>query len=292
MVGAVSAIVLAGAGPAGAGVQAVACGDMLTTDTTLTADLDCSSSMFPALTLANGVTLDLGGHTVSGSGPGDGFGINGQSYTVRNGTITDFGHGIETDTGTVNLSQVRLVVNGMGVEALSSRVNITNSVVNRNGVGLGGTTPAYRVEDTTIDGNGTGVVFFQGGFLGNRDSISNNQVDGIRINQGVIALVESAVNGNLGYGVFVENSYQSPIATLTGNTVSRNGADGIRLAQGDPLSFANQWYVAHNTANQNHGYGIAIDNKNRAITGYDRGGNVASGNGQPGQCLGLVCSPG
>ena len=290
--GAVLAIVLAWPGASGAAKNPIACGDTVTTDTTLKSDLDCSGSFLPALNLANGVTLDLGGHTVSGSGPGGGFGINGRSYTIQNGTITGFGHAIETDSGTVNLSQVRLLVNGMGVEALGSRVNIASSVVNRNGVGLGGSTPAYRVEDTTIDGNGTGAVFFQGGLLGSRDSISNNQVDGIRINQGVISLVESRVNGNLGYGVYVDNSYQSPIAVFTGNTVSRNGADGIHLTQGEPLSFANQWYVAHNTANENHGYGIAIFNYDGAITGYDEGGNLARGNGQPAQCLNIVCLPG
>jgi hypothetical protein len=290
-VGAVSAIVLAGSGAAGAGVQAIACGDTITTDTTLTNDLECSGAMTPALTLANGVTLDLGGHTLSGAGPGDGFGINGQSYTVRNGTVTNFGHAVETFSGTVTLSDVRLLVNGQGVEALGSRVNISDSVVNRNGVGLGGTTPGFFVNDTTINGNGTGAVFYQGGLVGNRDSISNNQVDGIRINQGVISLVDSRVNGNGAFGVFVENSYQSPIATLIGNTVSRNGADGIRLTQGEPLSFASQWYLAHNTANQNHNYGIEIFNYDGAITGYDKGGNVARGNGQPAQCLNIVCSP-
>jgi hypothetical protein len=290
-VGAVSSIVLAGSGAAGAGVQAVACGATLTADTTLTSDLTCPGNL-PALTLANGVTLDLGGHTVSGSGPGGGFGINGASYTLRNGTITNFGHAVETAFGTATLSRVRLVVNGMGVESLGSQVKITNSVIDRNGVGLGGDTPGFFADDTTIDGNGTGVTTFQGGFIGNRDSISNNQVDGIRINQGVISLADSRVNGNNGFGVWVFNSYQSPIARLIGNTASQNGADGIFVTQLVPLSFPNQWYVAHNTANQNHGYGIEIENQDGAITGYDKGGNVASGNGQPAQCLGLACSPG
>jgi len=291
-VGAVSAIVLAGSGAAGAGVQAVACGATLTTDTTLTNDLDCSGSFLPALTLANGVTLDLGGHTVSGAGPGGGFGINGRSYTVRNGTVTNFGHAIETEGGTVNLSHVRLVVNGQGVESLNSQVKITNSVIDRNGVGLGGQTPGFFVDDTTIDGNGRGVMTFQGGFIGNRDSISNNQVDGIRINSGVISLVDSKVNGNLGYGVWVFNSYQSPIATFTGNALSRNGADGLRLTQGDPFAYPNQWYIANNTANFNHNYGFEIFNNDGMITGYDKGENFARGNGQPAQCLGLACSPG
>jgi hypothetical protein len=237
------------------------------------------------------VTLDLGGHIVSGSGPRDGFGINGRSYTVRNGTVTNFGHAIETETGTVTLSHVRLVVNGQGVEAFSSRVNISGSVINRNGVGLGGYTPGFFADDTTINDNGTGAVFYQGGFTGNRVSISNNEVDGIRINQGVISLIDSKVNGNGGFGVYVDNSYQAPLATFIGNTASRNGADGIRLAQGDPLSFPNQWYFSHNTANFNHNYGIEIFNFDGAITGYDKGGNVAKGNGQPAQCLNITCSP-
>jgi hypothetical protein len=121
-------------------------------------------------------------------------------------------------------------------------------------------------------------------------SVSNNEGDGIRINQGVISLIDSKVKGNGGFGVDVVNSYQAPLATFIGNTASRNGADGIRLAQGDPLSFPNQWYFSHNTANFNHNYGIEIFNFDGAITGYDKGGNVARGNGQPAQCLNITCS--
>jgi hypothetical protein len=39
-----------------------------------------------------------------------------------------------------------------------------------------------------------------------------------------------------------------------------------------------------------HNYGIEIFNFDGAITGYDKGGNVARGNGQPAQCLNLTCS--
>ena len=287
-VGAVSAIMLAGSGATGAAVQVIHCGDTLAVDTTLISDLDCSGFQYGGLNLKDGVTLDMGGHTLSSV---SGFAINGQTYTVRNGTITGSGIAIATYTGTVTLSHVRLIANGQGIQSLGSRVNISNSVINRNGLGLSGTTPGYYLENTTMDDNGRGAFFYQGGLVGNHVSVSNSHGDGIHIDQGVISLVNSRVTGNRGFGVYVFNSYQDPRAILVGNEVSQNELDGIYLTQLEPLSYPNQWYIANNTANSNHNYGIEILNYDGAITGYDRGGNVARGNGQPAQCLNIACSP-
>ncbi|MEV3984512.1 right-handed parallel beta-helix repeat-containing protein [Nonomuraea sp. NPDC049758] len=84
---------LMSANPAGATTSAVACGDVLTTSTTLTADLTCPGG---ALTIgADNVDLDLNGHTITGSGTGNGLMVAGRTgTTLRNGTITGFTYGI------------------------------------------------------------------------------------------------------------------------------------------------------------------------------------------------------
>ncbi|RSN11752.1 hypothetical protein DMB42_14405 [Nonomuraea sp. WAC 01424] len=84
---------LLSAGPAGASTLAVACGDVLTTNTTLTADLTCPGD---ALTIgADNVDLDLNGHTITGSGTGKGLTLFSRvGATVRNGTIGGFTHSI------------------------------------------------------------------------------------------------------------------------------------------------------------------------------------------------------
>ncbi len=92
------------AGPAVASRQAhataatnVACGGTITASITINGDLDCSSTSSPALTIDQpGVTLDLGGHTITGNSgypvvvADDTCAYGGQcnNETVTNGTIT------------------------------------------------------------------------------------------------------------------------------------------------------------------------------------------------------------
>ena len=65
---------------------------------------------------------------------------------------------------------------------------------------------------------------------------------------------------------------------LVANTADRNGADGIVVAKGGHT-------VTANATRGNLGWGI-----NAALGVIDGGGNVASGNGKPAQCVGVVCS--
>jgi parallel beta-helix repeat protein len=112
-----------GAAPAAA---QPACGDVLTQDTTLTADLYCGAAENDApLTIgADGITLDLGGHTLSGV---ENYRIVNEGHdnvTIRNGTIL-------SDGGTIHLSGVsgnvvRDVYNGgliLGIQVDDSHNN-------------------------------------------------------------------------------------------------------------------------------------------------------------------------
>ncbi|MEV7013126.1 right-handed parallel beta-helix repeat-containing protein [Streptosporangium sp. NPDC051022] len=89
---------------------AVGCGDVLTSSVTLTADLSCPGD---GLTVgADDVTVNLGGHTLSGGGTGFSTGVSvigHKGVTVRNGTVTGFGDaGVRAAQGaTVTLSRVR-----------------------------------------------------------------------------------------------------------------------------------------------------------------------------------------
>src|SRR4051812_23500982 len=66
------------------------CGSTVTASTSLTSDLACPSGV-AALTLSAGVTLDLRGHTVSGSGSGVGIMVpRAGDVVIRNGTLTRF----------------------------------------------------------------------------------------------------------------------------------------------------------------------------------------------------------
>src|SRR5205807_7217598 len=70
----------------------VHCGDLIAQDTILTADLYCPGAS--GLFVQGDATLDLGGHTISGSGVGEGVGASLGALTIRNGTISGFQYGI------------------------------------------------------------------------------------------------------------------------------------------------------------------------------------------------------
>ena len=81
-----------------------ACGDTLTTDTTLTGDMSCAGT---ALRIgAGGITVNLNGFTLTGDGVSIGSaGIRNAGYndvTIENGTVVDFFFGIEVRDGDGN----------------------------------------------------------------------------------------------------------------------------------------------------------------------------------------------
>ncbi|HEY0239733.1 MAG TPA: hypothetical protein VGC37_13920 [Friedmanniella sp.] len=80
------------AAPAAAAASGPACGSTLTVDTTLVRDLRCHGD---GLTLARGVSLDLGGHELSGDGTGRAVVVLGNAdAAVRHGRIEHWAAGV------------------------------------------------------------------------------------------------------------------------------------------------------------------------------------------------------
>ena len=82
------------AAPADAALE---CGDEVDNDRKLKADLTCGPNEDGLVIMADGVDLDLNGHTISGNGDigTDGVLVNDQDRArVHGGTIKDFDHGV------------------------------------------------------------------------------------------------------------------------------------------------------------------------------------------------------
>ena len=79
----------------GASAAVVQCGQFITVDTTLENDLlNCPGGGI--LIDGDNVTLDLNGHTIEGTGSGDGISIVGTSdVNVENGFVRDFANGVQ-----------------------------------------------------------------------------------------------------------------------------------------------------------------------------------------------------
>src|SRR3712207_3897356 len=107
--------------PAGAAhgqSAAVTCGMEVTTSVRLRADLHCAGDAL--VVVADDVTIDLGGHTLSGDGTGTGIVLRcgdaecpGRSFEVRRGTISGFAAGIDASGGRATVERVVFTGNGV-----------------------------------------------------------------------------------------------------------------------------------------------------------------------------------
>jgi hypothetical protein len=111
------------------------CGANIEHNTTLTADLDCQG-YGPAIGAGvSNVTLDLGGHTLSGSGL-IGIGVGEASnVTIENGTVTGFENGINVGRSSVTIKRVTLIRNGEGVSLFHTEALLIRDRIERNSVG-------------------------------------------------------------------------------------------------------------------------------------------------------------
>lgn len=219
----------------------VRCGDTITRDVTLRADLRCDGT---ALVIgADGVTVDLNQHVVSGPRT-TGVGISATQRSglrVRNGAIIDFRWGIDLDsTRNTVVEHVRLLRNGSeapdggGVRAESaSGLRISDGAIeavqggtpavvatNSSGAVIRDNTVFGRI-DLSINTDGSLVAdnTFRGGLLSfseaNRTVVRDNSFTqaGIRVSQSAGALITG--NDLTGGSIQLGNSVDD--AVIRGN---------------------------------------------------------------------------
>ncbi|GAA3115709.1 right-handed parallel beta-helix repeat-containing protein [Streptosporangium carneum] len=123
-------VALTGTTPAKASAAEVTCGGTVSADTTLTADLTCVGSGLRIDT--DGVTLDLGGHTFTGTG----LAVQAAEVTVKNGRIvgtSEVGVSVHRpdsdDRAGATLSDVQVV----GKDPASGRTRVQNATLTLTG---------------------------------------------------------------------------------------------------------------------------------------------------------------
>ena len=284
----------------------VTCGQEITEDTTLDRDLTCRTG--PALVVTtDGVTLDLGGHTIFGdrNGANNGPGIvlrEVTGVTVRNGTVQYFGAGIVVRGGGQNVVENLTVQDNTGttegdfgdgiVVDGSSENRVENNTVQRNGP-FSGISLLNESQRNEIRGNV--VADNNMGHLGNPQA--GRQDMGIRM-EGPGAsdnTVEgNTVTGSGADGIVVLPTCQDPQSDppcvgapanegnrIAGNTCNANGTsgtgDGIRLFSMPAPVAPTRTTIADNVANDNMTNGISVDARSTSNTVI---GNRANGNGR------------
>ena len=224
------------------------CGDTITTDTTLYADLvDCPGHGI--VIGADGITLDLNGHTIDGDGAlvdpcADlrcDLGVDNlaghSGVTVVGGTVKEFGFGVAVGGAEDNLLSLLAVADNTFSGILvyeSTHLRVERNTITRNGL------------DT--DFSGIAAFAMTDSVLAHNSVLDNGDIglfaEGIDDNR----IVRNKVSGNPESGMLFDGSGN----VVSGNHLNR-GQDGIILAGDDNL-------VSHNhvTGAPCSGCGIGI----------------------------------
>lgn len=281
-----SAVALVPMAPAAA--ADVQCGDTITVSTKLTHDLTCSGPGDALVIGADGVVLDLGGHTITGPGTREpGAGVRAARKTgvvVTRGTITGFADGVVYDEST-NGAVTKLTVRNSGLS-----INLAGGgghLVEKNTVIDGyqdairvGNSAGNRIVKNTLVNNiwGVTVAFNAADNYVAKNVATDSHVNGIAVFAGAVrtTLEKNEVTASRGNGIQVNDDASDTM--LVKNYSAGNGDDGIHV-EGSAAT------LTKNTAVDNADLGIS------APDAIDGGGNLASGNGNPAQCTGVSCSP-
>jgi parallel beta-helix repeat protein len=216
-----------GASSAGAGAPAVSCGSTLTKSATLRTDLlRCPGT---ALVIgADGITVNLGGHTISGTNAAGSEGIANDGHAgvriLGSGTITDFrlnGVGMRKAPASIvrGLTIRRIGAGGVEGEPVSAGIAIADSPGSKViGNDVANDVEAYQSDGADVIGSPDSVV------RGN--SLSHNSWNGLAL-------------------------LASPGSRITGNELDDNGNNGAEV-NGD----SDAVMVADNSADGNTATGI------------------------------------
>jgi len=229
------------AGPASA--DPVGCGGVVTASVVLQQDLTCTGT---GLTIgASNITIDLNGHTLTGTATGTHFGSPGITFafvpggspyvgvTIKDGTIQGFDVGIRGSGGSAtSYSRLRLVNNGTGLQydhSAPSPDSLRSSLISGNAIGIelaafNGPQRLAASHDEIAD-NGVGIYSTQV----NASTLSHNDIHdngtGVRLFQSDGWVVEHNSIHDNDVGVLLTESTGTAISK---NTISQNRI-GVRF---------------------------------------------------------------
>jgi Right handed beta helix region len=304
--------------------QSVGCGETVTTDVTLTGDLDCLQ--VPGFNVgADGVDINLAGHGMFGgiaSGGGGPRGIDNSrgfdDLTVRNGTVGSFGFAIFIDGG--NRNRILNLDAGAAGNAVTISAGADNEIRRSRlfgrsfGVEVTGS-DGLVIADSRVEGAFGSAIAVSGDFA----RIVRNQTpreggtfsinSGIQLSGAGGRIVDNVVDGAWNTGGI---AVTGPNNTLLDNQVSNAAfpagplpfdgiGDGIFVGAGSSGSV-----LRRNRSDSNAGDGIEVRSPGvklesnaafgngdfgiDAVAGViDLGGNTAGSNGNPLQCRNVFC---
>ena len=263
----VVAVVLLVAMATPAAASPVSWGDTLTADTTLDSDLTGSGT---ALIIgADGITLDLNGHTLTGDSTGYGVDNTGgyDGVIIKNGTIDGCGQGIKAN-GASNFTLEDLTFSGDTGGSHGHVIDIRNSadvVIKDVTITVGSGSPSWaegirlqsidgvEVINVDVDGGQTGINFA----FDEKLPLPQPPTNGI--------VKDSTFSNNSFVGVFITNTTS---AMVLRNTITNTGwLAGIYVGYGPVVTGV---VIKDNEVSGGTGYGIALSGRNNCVVSGNR----------------------
>jgi parallel beta-helix repeat protein len=266
---------------------ALQCGDTISRNTVLHADLrDCPGE---GLVIgADGVTLELNGHTISGTVDNSSVGIQATAHSglsVRNGTIRGFSIGVLLVTVTESQVTHLHVVDAQNIGIvlrMSSSAVVSGNRVTHSGESDASGIRLFQTSHTLVVGNvlthnGEGIFLRQSDhntIVLNRSSHERSGV-GLFEHSTFNTVASNIVNDNTDTGVLLDE--QADDNRVIDNVARRNAFAGIAVGN------SSRNLVRGNITRANLGAGIAVTDNSE----YTRVvGNSANGNGaKPPGCV-------
>lgn len=214
-----------------ANALALSCGDTITRDTTLTADLSCNSGGYALYVPTSGVTIDFNGYSVHGRASMDGIRVaNASDVTLLYGNLSGFRVGINASRAD------RLTVNGMLLWNLGSAVIASDS----RAVTLVGNT-AYLLDSW---------AFFLPAYAGSRPTLGGHVIAGNWL-EGPTTLIGVCGAANGGSLVSGNEMYGGGVLLMDG--ASRNEVSGNVMEGGLPRDFGILLFGSRDNVVSNNG---------------------------------------
>lgn len=282
----VAVVLIAGLPGIAGAAHGLVCGSSVDQDVMLTHDLvGCTGDGLIAT--EPGITIDLGGHTISAAGGDAGIRIPAfqgvENVTILNGTITGFKDAVRADITSGNhISRLHLVGNTRGINF----ANVDDSVVEKNtisgsaldGIRIDGGSDGNVVQKNVLSSNVFGISVSN---FSDDNVVTKNDVTGS--SWGISVFTDSLGNevsrnyvaGSIFQGIQIER--RSHDAVVARNTVTANG-QGI-LVTGIAGEVVLRATVERNDVFDNNGDGIRIAGDNGLITRndvYENGGHGIS----------------
>jgi len=258
-----TALALAG-GILEASASHVACGASLTESVVFDENLDCPADGL--VVAADGVVVDLAGHTLTGANASTGIAIGAHAgVLVKNGTIQNFQTAISNGGAGTSISRIRLQSSIFGIDS-TAPVRISDSFVGNTDTGIRLVDDSSVLRTRVVGGN-FGIQVIGGGNVLSKSTIAGNGNFGIFIGSGIgNSVAKCVISANEGDGIHLLAASGTQIQK---NLIVGNGGSGIVLENADDNA------VSRNTVTGNVLRGIAVENDSDGNTVEK---NVVTGN--------------